>query len=101
MATSRTGTSVHRHWRRRVLARGQANGVVYCPDCGVELDYVNSKRPNSAEPDHIVPFARGGRDEVDNGRVVCRHCNQSRGAGNIPHRVQAPARQAHGVGIAW
>ena len=81
MATSRTGTAAYQHWRRRVLAAGRADGVTRCPGCGVELDYEHGRRPDSAEPDHILPHKWGGRDTVENGRVLCRQCNIRRGAG--------------------
>lgn len=81
MATSRTGTAAYQHWRRRVLAAGRADGVTRCPGCGVELDYEHGRRPDSAEPDHILPHKWGGRDVVENGRVLCRTCNIRRGAG--------------------
>jgi 5-methylcytosine-specific restriction endonuclease McrA len=59
------------------------------PGCGVELDYERGKQPNSAEPDHILPVHYGGRNEIENGRVICRRCNQSRGAGDRKER-EAP-----------
>lgn len=98
MATSRTGTASHKRFRKRVLAQGQADGIVNCPcreghrhhagrPCGVKLDYSRGKLPNSAEPDHIVASANGGGDTVDNGRVICRRCNQSRGKGRSAPRA--------------
>ena len=81
MATSRTGTAAYQHWRRRVLARGRADGVTCCPSCGVVLDYEHGMRRNSAEPDHILPRKWGGQNVMDNGRVLCRRCNIRRGAG--------------------
>lgn len=91
MATSRTGTAAHKAWRRKVLRRDQSSGVTHCPLCRVELDYEVSRQPNSAEPDHIIPFANGGKDTIENGRTICRQCNQRRGNKADPRpRVTAP-----------
>lgn len=79
MVTSRTGTAVHKQFRTRVLQRDRDNGIVTCPLCGVALDYSKGRQPNSAEPDHIIPIALGGNNDPDNGRTICRQCNQSRG----------------------
>lgn len=79
MVTSRTGTASHFRFRRAVLSRDRRAGVVRCPLCGVALDYDVSKQPHSAEPDHILPVAMGGTNHPDNGRTICRRCNQSRG----------------------
>lgn len=92
MVSSRTGLTPHLVFRRKVLARGRAQGVTNCPDCGVLLDYKISRTPSSAEPDHIVPKARGGTDDASNGRVICRRCNQSRGKGAVP--TDRPTKQS-------
>nr|DAH25683.1 MAG TPA: HNH endonuclease [Caudoviricetes sp.] len=84
MVTSRTGTAQYKHWRRRVLHAAQTAGITHCPHCHVPLDYSRGRLPNSAEPDHILPHKWGGRNTLDNGRVLCRRCNQSRGASNTP-----------------
>lgn len=79
MGTSRTGTSHWKGLRQQALREAQARGVTNCPLCGTPLDYTQGRQPNSAEVDHILPHANGGPDELDNLRVICRHCNQSRG----------------------
>lgn len=79
MAASRTGLTSHLKWRKRVLAAGKNNGVTHCPICNVPLDYHVTRKPDSAEPDHIIPAANGGTNTVNNGRVICRLCNQRRG----------------------
>lgn len=79
MPSSRTSLAPHRDFRRRVLARDKAAGVTHCPECGVELDYTNTRNPDSAEPDHIVPVAQGGTNATSNGRTICRECNQRLG----------------------
>ena len=96
-ARSRTGTAKHRHWRRRVLAAAQDAGVTNCPMCGVRLDYSRGLRPNSAEPDHIIPYSMGGDLSLDNGRVLCRTCNIRRGNGLRDHREPA----APALDIDW
>lgn len=95
MTTSRTGTASHKRWRQRVLGEAQAQGITHCPvqGCGVELDYRVGKQPHSAEPDHILPVHYGGRNDVDNGRVMCRKCNQSRGKGDrVDREVKQPVK---------
>ena len=90
MVTSRTGTAQYKAWRTRVLHRGQREGILNCPcngncshhqgrRCNVVLDYTQGRRPNSAEPDHDTPWAQGGRNTLDNGKILCRRCNQSQG----------------------
>ena len=81
MATSRTGTAEWKKLRLRILKRAQRQGITHCPNpqCGVLLDYKVGRKPNSAEADHIVPHSLGGKDTLENGTVLCRHCNQSKG----------------------
>ena len=98
MVSSRTGTSQYKHWRKRVLAAGRAAGVTHCPVCNVVLDYVNTRTPASAEPDHILPHRWGGKNVLENGRVLCRRCNQSRGDRvNVPRRAARPTS----VDVDW
>jgi len=79
MATSRTGLTPHLEFRRKVLRRDKAAGVKHCPICLVQLDYEVTRKPNSAEPDHIIPDSLGGTNKPENGRTICRRCNQRRG----------------------
>lgn len=79
MATSRTGTSQWKKVRKRALHLAQAQGIDRCPYCRVTLDYVTSRTPSSAEPDHVFAHASGGQDTLDNLLVCCRKCNQSKG----------------------
>lgn len=90
MPSSRTGLAPHLQFRRRVLARDKSSGITRCPICRVELDYEVTRQPNSAEPDHIIPMARGGTNETSNGRTICRRCNQSRGKGPDPTPADEP-----------
>jgi len=82
MATSRTGTALHKRMVRTVMAEAQARGVTHCPACKVELDYVNRTAPNGAHADEIVPFAVRGETSSDpnDWQVLCATCNQSKGA---------------------
>jgi 5-methylcytosine-specific restriction endonuclease McrA len=96
MATSRTGLANHLHFRRRVLNRDRKAGITHCPECAVLLDYDTSRLPNSAEPDHIIPVARGGTNDVTNGRTICRRCNQSRGANATPKRERRAVEASPG-----
>ena len=103
MATSRTGTASHKRFRTAVLRRDRRAGIEQCPICGVTLDYSQGLRPNSAEPDHIVPHAHGGTDSADNGRTICRRCNQRRGNGQSKRALKREAAQGKRVTtlIAW
>lgn len=79
MAGSRTGTTRWLTVRGQALRRGRREGQDRCPFCGVFLDYDVSRKPNSAEPDHIVSYTAGGTDTLDNLQIICRRCNQSKG----------------------
>jgi len=103
VATSRTGTARWKLLRTTALRSAQDSGLTHCPcagpcrhhagrPCGVPLDYEQGRTPSSAEPDHITPHARGGRDELANIRVVCRRCNQARGGRSL--RASTPAAPA-------
>lgn len=94
MATSRTGTALWKKVRAAAIWLAKQAGQDRCPHCGVVLDYVTSKLPNSAEGDHIVPYSMGGTDSIDNVEVICRRCNGSKGNRSAPRRVvhAAPLR---------
>jgi len=83
MASSRTGSARYRRNRARVLSQARADGITHCPGydgrvCGRELDYDQPLTPASAEADHVIEHRFGGRDDVDNLRVLCRTCNLER-----------------------
>lgn len=80
MTASRTGTTSYKNWRTQVLNRDRNQGITHCPLCQTPLDYTRGLQPNSAEPDHIIPHAFGGTNTLENGRTICRRCNQRRGA---------------------
>lgn len=79
LATSRTGTTKWKALRAKAIAEALANDQYTCPRCGVALDYSRSQQPNSPEPDHIQEHANGGKDSLDNIRIICRRCNQQLG----------------------
>lgn len=89
MAATRSGTTKHKRWRDAVLHAAQRDGITHCPRCGMWLDYNRSLRPNSAEADHILAHADGGKLTLDNGRVMCRRCNQQLGAETAQRRREA------------
>lgn len=78
--TPRTATTKWKALRLKVIRRAKRDGVTHCLECGVALDYGISGLRNSAEVDHIVSYAQGGKDLMSNCRVICRRCNQSLGA---------------------
>lgn len=90
MATSRTGTAQWKRARAQALARAKRNGVTHCRHCKVQLNYEQGLQPNSAEPDHLIPWAMGGKDHVDNLEVICRSCNQSKGHRGAPKAKATP-----------
>jgi hypothetical protein len=57
------------------------DGKNRCENCGVEAvpakQHQKGVTPpkNEAQVDHVVPRAKGGEGEPDNGQVLCRDCN--------------------------
>lgn len=92
MATSRTGTATWKRVRAYALKEAKANGQTKCPFCKVTLNYDLGLTPSSAEADHIIAHANGGQDRADAVQILCRRCNQSKGAGDAPK-----PRQVHSV----
>ena len=77
--SSRTGTAQWRRVRQQRLDHDFNNGLTRCTSCGIHLDWEYTRRPNSAEPDHIIPHSQGGPDTFENTRTICRNCNQRSG----------------------
>ncbi|WP_420873654.1 HNH endonuclease signature motif containing protein [Nesterenkonia massiliensis] len=75
------------------------SGLQKCPRCCAWLDWTASRRPNSPEPDHIVPYSQGGTDSIENVRVICRRCNQSLGGALGNGRKQAVRRKVRTVDL--
>lgn len=80
--SSRTSTAQWKKTRARELRRAQRAGVTKCRYCGCIMDYFRSLQPNSAEVDHINGHANVGDDGMY--QVICRRCNQSKGAKSAP-----------------
>jgi 5-methylcytosine-specific restriction protein A len=101
MATSRTGTSEWKTLRARAIRLARIRGITHCPICGVAFDYEHSKQPNSPEPDHIIPWARGGRNALENLRIICRRCNQSKGHREAPKTATVLAAKPLRTSRRW
>ena len=100
IATSRTGTATWKRVRAQALKQAIDNNVTHCASCGVGLDYEYTRRPNSAEVDHIIPYSKGGTDTLGNTTVICRWCNQRKGNGrNLT--VPQPKTIEPGTSIEW
>lgn len=76
--------------RAQALARAKRAGITNCPHCKTLLDYTQGLLPNSAEPDHVIPYSMGGKDHIDNLIVICRRCNQSKGHRDAPKTKTTP-----------
>jgi 5-methylcytosine-specific restriction endonuclease McrA len=86
MATRNNGK--YKANRKRLMRLAQQRGITHCPGwedtngthhhCGNLLDYQNSRQPNSAEADHIIPVKWGGTDDLNNLTILCRSCNNAR-----------------------
>lgn len=78
------------------------NGITNCPECGTNLDWEYSRRPNSAEVDHKIPFSAGGTDTFENTQIICRRCNQSLG-GKVgkKHQVILAVKVKYQTAIKW
>lgn len=84
VGATRTGTATWKKIRARELRAARRAGITHCRYCKVPLNYDVSLKPNSAEVDHVVAHSVSG----DNGvyQVICRRCNQSKGARHAPSR---------------
>lgn len=91
MATSRTGTAKWKRLRTQAIRQARRNGQTHCPLCRTEIQWDTHGEPFSPEADHIVEKARGGADALENIRIICRHCNGTRGG----HVGRARKAQRH------
>jgi len=53
--------------RDKIAAYSKQNGV--CPVCGEKFEY------KEMEGDHIKPWSKGGRTELENCQMLCKSCN--------------------------
>jgi len=63
--------------KRNTLSR-ETQKQVFDRDGG-KCQYCGSQQ--NIQYDHIIPFSKGGSDEVSNLQILCRDCNLSKGAG--------------------
>ena len=60
-----------------------------CHICGRPIDYALSyPHPESFVIDHVIPLAAGGSDALDNLRAAHAACNNAKGAGAAPPRLE-------------
>ena len=59
--------------QRQVIYR-RDKGI--CQECGKKCEW------NDWEADHIVPWSRGGKTEIENGQVLCPSCNSKKSDNN-------------------
>ncbi|MFY8001451.1 MAG: HNH endonuclease, partial [Candidatus Kapaibacteriota bacterium] len=72
---------------RTVLSRDIRN-YIYVRDKG-SCEYCSAKvQPDFFHVDHIVPFAKGGTDAIENLVLSCVKCNQSKKARLLPLEIQ-------------
>ena len=83
--TNRTASSAHRRWRARLITQARKQGQTECPLCGATITWDTHQLPTSPEADHITPVSRGGLNTLDNGQIICRTCNRSKGNRSEPN----------------
>ncbi|AII29081.1 HNH endonuclease [Propionibacterium phage PHL082M03] len=83
--TNRTASASHRRWRQRLITQAQQQGQTECPLCGATITWGTHDLPTSPEADHITPVSRGGLNTLDNGQIICRTCNRSKGNRSEPN----------------
>ena len=89
MATNRTGTAQWKRIRKAAIARAIREDLDQCPSCGTQLDLRGTGEGAPVDVDHIIPYAHGGQDTLENVVAMCSRCNRSKGAGQgrKPHPV--------------
>lgn len=56
-----------------VCAQLIADAPNECPKCGISMQHWISGRSKTI--DHVIPIAKGGKNEVGNLQVICNVCN--------------------------
>ncbi|WP_309894920.1 HNH endonuclease signature motif containing protein [Archangium sp.] len=74
--------------KKEIVKQDNSNrneGKNRCESCGVETVPAQQHKKgvtppdNETQVDHVVPKAKGGKGEPDNGQVLCRDCNLKKG----------------------
>lgn len=71
---------ISKSMRRRILEEQEREGVRFCYMCGVELNYDHHGRDESATLDHVFPHEYGGDSEIENLKISCKKCNDTKGS---------------------
>lgn len=101
MTTSRTGTSLWKAIRRKAISRAIREGRDRCPSCGAQLDLHGTGDGAKVEVDHVIPFANGGADSIENTAVMCQTCNRRKGKGQTRRGAAPIVRAAPPTLIQW
>lgn len=74
-------------FRAVVLARAKSR----CQRCNTKVD------PRSLEAHHLLPRARGGSHDPENGAALCRDCHRAvhSGASDAAAWLRTPANEVH------
>ena len=94
LAQGRAGKNFTPKGKRQVKARNaeKHGGKNKCENCGKRTvrprkTVKGAKRPpRETQVDHVEPKSKGGSGTPDNGQVLCRTCNQKKGA-KIPEEI--------------
>ena len=77
---------------KRKLLYLQCRGV--CPVCGRHLQITNPKNEETYMTiDHMVPKSKGGTNNIENIRPLCRACNNARGNRDIENLISYKDRK--------
>lgn len=55
---------------QRIKLYEQQNGI--CPICGEHFEI------EQMDADHITPWSKGGQTSLENGQMLCKHCNRTK-----------------------
>ena len=77
--------------RKEVIERDNCT----CQICGIKVDINSFNKDNSLNIDHILPISKGGKNNIDNLRVLCRKCNLSRRNVSLDEYRETLINKAH------